>query len=704
MTDKDITNVDFALTTDPDKMVAAETKVGEVEGQQVSDSDFSLVQQNTKIHDQKFTTKPTTFFKDAIHRFSKDHSAIIGGVILGLLFVLAILLPIPGVIPYQVGVNYSSTVEANLPPKIHSAGNGNWDGTRWYKNQSWPYETEEQNPDYFYSDTTADSSAVIRVANVQNTYTTGKPSDGIGGFAAITKTSNNANFLSEAYDFDFQNDYKMTYVLGFKEGQTYSADAKYSVILRYGASKTTVELESTPIATDGTGLPEKAIAPTEGGTIATLKAVTVDYTKLVLDYAAKNAKLQAALDKGENVLSQSSVGLLISGTSGVEEKLYVKSLNLTTNSPENSDDWLEMKALSFDSACEMLNRKKDEDGNWSSSTNGFQAEDVKIRRCDILYDMYTISYGKVRNTAIPEATIQSWIDDGYINYDVNKPTLNKDIRTEKGKESNEVYVYSIQSQTKDSMKDDEGKDITYNKFTCTVIEYKMLGYSSFPVHLFGTDDKGRDVLKYSFSGLRTSLLLGVIVALINITFGLIWGSISGYFGGWTDLAMERIVEVLSGIPWIILMTVISIKLGSSAFSFGLALCLTGWIGTESVTREQFYRYKDREYVLAAKTLGAKSPRLIFRHILPNAIGTIITSSVLIIPSTIFSEATIAFLGLGLKNVASLGVILSTYEGSVSSYPYQMAVPAVIISLLMICFNLFGNGLRDAFNPSLKGAE
>jgi oligopeptide transport system permease protein len=363
-----------------------------------------------------------------------------------------------------------------------------------------------------------------------------------------------------------------------------------------------------------------------------------------------------------------------------------------------------MKALSFDSACEMLNRKKDEDGNWSSSTNGFQGEDVKIRRCDILYDMYTISYGKVRNTAIPEATIQSWIDDGYINYDVNKPTLNKDIRTEKGKESNEVYVYSIQSQTKDSMKDDEGKDITYNKFTCTVIEYKMLGYSSFPVHLFGTDDKGRDVLKYSFSGLRTSLLLGVIVALINITFGLIWGSISGYFGGWTDLAMERIVEVLSGIPWIILMTVISIKLGSSAFSFGLALCLTGWIGTESVTREQFYRYKDREYVLAAKTLGAKSPRLIFRHILPNAIGTIITSSVLIIPSTIFSEATIAFLGLGLKNVASLGVILSTYEGSVSSYPYQMAVPAVIISLLMICFNLFGNGLRDAFNPSLKGAE
>ena len=108
--------------------------------------------------------------------------------------------------------------------------------------------------------------------------------------------------------------------------------------------------------------------------------------------------------------------------------------------------------------------------------------------------------------------------------------------------------------------------------------------------------------------------------------------------------------------------------------------------------------------MAAKTLGAKAPRLIFRHILPNAIGTIVTSSVLRIPSVIFNEATISYLGLGLKNADSLGVILSDVQNVRQSYPYQRIVPAVIISLLMICFNLFGNGLRDAFNPSLKGTD
>ena len=123
-----------------------------------------------------------------------------------------------------------------------------------------------------------------------------------------------------------------------------------------------------------------------------------------------------------------------------------------------------------------------------------------------------------------------------------------------------------------------------------------------------------------------------------------------------------------------------------------------------MTRSQFYRYRDREYVLASRTLGAKTPRLIFRHILPNAIGPIITSSVLMVPSTIFSEATISYLGLGLKAVDSLGVILSETQKTLSVYPYQLLIPAIIISLLMICFNLFGNGLRDAFNPSLKGAE
>jgi oligopeptide transport system permease protein len=200
------------------------------------------------------------------------------------------------------------------------------------------------------------------------------------------------------------------------------------------------------------------------------------------------------------------------------------------------------------------------------------------------------------------------------------------------------------------------------------------------------------------------LILGIIVAAINIIIGVIWGSISGYYGGTVDIVMERLTDILGGIPWIVLMTVLTLQLGQNFFVFALALCLTGWIGTSSTTRSQFYRYRGREYVLASRTLGARAPRLIFRHILPNAVGTIITRSILMIPGVIFSEATISYLGLGLQNLDSLGVILSDTQKNLSVYPNQLIIPAIIISMLMICFNLFGNGLRDAFNPSLKGQD
>jgi oligopeptide transport system permease protein len=152
------------------------------------------------------------------------------------------------------------------------------------------------------------------------------------------------------------------------------------------------------------------------------------------------------------------------------------------------------------------------------------------------------------------------------------------------------------------------------------------------------------------------------------------------------------------------MTLAIILFGSNFTTFALALCLTGWIGTASITRTQFYRFKDMEYILAARTLGASDFRLIFRHVLPNAIGTIITSSVLMIPSVIFSEATISYLNLGLQGMASFGVILSDNQHFLSTNPVLIVFPSVVMALIMISFNLFGNGLRDAFNPSLKGEE
>jgi ABC-type dipeptide/oligopeptide/nickel transport system permease subunit len=229
-------------------------------------------------------------------------------------------------------------------------------------------------------------------------------------------------------------------------------------------------------------------------------------------------------------------------------------------------------------------------------------------------------------------------------------------------------------------------------------------YTSAPRFLFGTDDKGHDVFKKSFRGLRTSLILGVCTAAFCFAFGLVWGAISGYFGGMVDLIMERIMEIIGGIPSTILLTLMILKFGNNFFVFVTALCLTGWMGTAGRTRTQFYRFKGREYVLASRTLGSSDIRLIFKHILPNSMGTIITGSVLMITSVIFSEATLAYLNLGLQGTQSFGVMMSDNQTYLQSYPNLVLEPAVIISLLMISFNLFGNGLRDAFNPSLKGSE
>lgn len=225
-----------------------------------------------------------------------------------------------------------------------------------------------------------------------------------------------------------------------------------------------------------------------------------------------------------------------------------------------------------------------------------------------------------------------------------------------------------------------------------------------PVHILGTNAQGKDMLKYVAEGTRNSLAIGVLIAFITFLFGMIYGAIEGYFGGTVDLVMERIVDILGYIPWIVIVTLCVLHLGQNFGVFVLAMCLTGWISTSSITRTQFYRFKRREYVLASRSLGAKDTRLIFTHILPNSLGTIVTSSVLMIPSVIFSEASISYLGIGLKGLSSLGVILSDNQKYINSYAYLLIFPSVVLALMMICFNLFGNGLRDALNPSLKGSD
>ncbi len=229
-----------------------------------------------------------------------------------------------------------------------------------------------------------------------------------------------------------------------------------------------------------------------------------------------------------------------------------------------------------------------------------------------------------------------------------------------------------------------------------------------PVHIFGADNYGRDIYVRLTSGARFSFILAVIVASFNLFVGAIYGAIEGYYGGRIDLVMERIVELLTSIPFMIVITLLKYHLNvSHVIVLFISFFLTGWTGMAARTRMQFYRFKNQEYVLVARTLGARDRRIMFKHIFPNAIGTLITGSVLVIPGVIFSETSLSYLGiidLNTGNMTSVGTLLSNGQNSLFTHPHMIVFPAVFISLLMLSFNLFGNGLRDAFNPSLRGTE
>lgn len=244
------------------------------------------------------------------------------------------------------------------------------------------------------------------------------------------------------------------------------------------------------------------------------------------------------------------------------------------------------------------------------------------------------------------------------------------------------------------------------------------GFDSMPYFWFGTDKDGRDLFAEIWLSLRTSLFLGLIVSIINIVIGIIYGAIEGYYGGKVDFVMERIADYIGSFPGLTILTIIYLKYGPGLMLLIIYLTYSGWIGTASTTRIQFYRYRGREYVLASRSMGASDNRLIFKHILPNGIGIIITRSILSIPSMIFVESSLSFLGFGIgRGVTldfglfempglSLGVLL--YEGQqtmlIPGRFYQLLIPSVIIIILMISFNMFGNALRDAFNPTLRGNE
>ncbi len=222
------------------------------------------------------------------------------------------------------------------------------------------------------------------------------------------------------------------------------------------------------------------------------------------------------------------------------------------------------------------------------------------------------------------------------------------------------------------------------------------------VAIFGTDTLGRDLFVRVWEGGRTSLTIAFAAVGINIVVGLVYGGISGYFGGWVDNVMMRIVEIISGIPYLLIVILLSMVLPKGMISLIIAYAVVGWTGMARLVRGQIVSLKEQEFVIAAKTMGASSPRIIAKHLIPNTFSVVIVSMTLSIPSAIFTEAFLSFLGMGVPiPQASWGTLANDGIQVFQQYPHQLLVPALLISLTMLAFNLLGDALRDALDPKLR---
>lgn len=241
-------------------------------------------------------------------------------------------------------------------------------------------------------------------------------------------------------------------------------------------------------------------------------------------------------------------------------------------------------------------------------------------------------------------------------------------------------------------------------------------------HILGTDTLGRDTVVRLMMGSRISIIVGIIAAFLILVIGSLYGAVAGYFGGMIDLIMMRVVDIIYAVPDILIIILLMVTLkyplklladnipwfgwiniiGVGLICIFIVFALLYWVGMARIVRSQILSLKEQEYVTAARALGASSGRIIRRHLLVNCIGTLIVTTTLQIPSIIFTESFLSFIGLGVSApMPSLGSMASDAIGGLQSYPYRLLAPAIIISLIILSFNLFGDGLRDAFDPKLK---
>jgi len=280
-----------------------------------------------------------------------------------------------------------------------------------------------------------------------------------------------------------------------------------------------------------------------------------------------------------------------------------------------------------------------------------------------------------------------------------------------------IVPYSYEEILSVNGKRDKGaKNLAPFEYSELEQKYIENGGERFP-HIFGTDEQCRDYFIRVVYGTRVSLVVGIFASLIVLVIGMIYGSVSGYIGGKVDLIMMRVVDIIYSLPDLLIIILLSVvlnevlkfpsgsllaKLGTNMISIFIVFGTLYWVGMARLIRGQILSIKENEYILAARSIGAKPGRIIRKHILPNCLSVIIISTALQVPSAIFTESYLSFIGLGVKApMPSLGSLANAAREGLQSYPYKLVFPAIVICLIVLSLNLLGDGLRDAFDPKLK---
>jgi oligopeptide transport system permease protein len=221
-------------------------------------------------------------------------------------------------------------------------------------------------------------------------------------------------------------------------------------------------------------------------------------------------------------------------------------------------------------------------------------------------------------------------------------------------------------------------------------------------HFFGTDQFGRDLWVRTWMGTRISLLIAFVAALLDLTLGVAYGAVSALAGGKVDAVMQRIIEVLVGIPHLIIVILLMMVMPAGIWTIVVALSITGWVNMARLVRGSILKLKNQEFVLAARVLGTSTAGIIWKHLIPNTVGVIVINAMFTIPSAIFTEAFLSFIGIGMQEPkASLGVLINNGYQVLRNFPHVLIFPAIVIVLIMVCFSILGDGLRDALDPRMR---